>query len=103
MQSRSIQGPRGEMAGLLGRELDRPTQAQPVGGDRLQFIRPTALQAEGMPVGFTTYRAADVTGARPEWEQFVRNYGDIDEAPIGVPMGPRHFSIFARSPMPPGA
>jgi hypothetical protein len=91
------------MAGLLGRELDSPTQAQPVGGDHLQFIRSTALQVEGSPVGFTTYRPADITGTRPVWEQFVRNYGDIDDAPVGIPMGPRHFSILARSPMPPGA
>lgn len=96
MQSRRIQGPRGEVAGLLGQELDYPTPAQPVGGDHEQFLPSKADQTAGIPIGFTTYRPADITGMHPEWNQFQTNYGDIDMPPIGIPMGPRHFSIHAK-------
>lgn len=61
----------------------------------------TALQSDGIPFGFTTYRPSDVTGTAPRWRQtFAFNYGDVDDAPIGIPMGPRHFSINARPPFP---
>lgn len=98
--SRRMQGPRGEVAGLLGRELDRPTKAQPVGGDHEQFLPSKADQTMGIPVGFTTYRPADLTGLYPEWREFVMNVGDIDMPPVGIPMGPRHFSITAKPPFP---
>ncbi|MGZ4530812.1 MAG: hypothetical protein ACXVXP_00500 [Mycobacteriaceae bacterium] len=88
------------MYGLLGEELESPTPAQPVGGDHHQWMRTTAMQVEGIPFGFTTYRPADLTGMYPEWREFVDNVGDVDMPPIGVPMGPRHFSINARPPFP---
>lgn len=64
-------------------------------------MRVTALQSEGIPIGFTTYRSPDITGRNPEWRQtFAFNYGDIDDPPVGIPMGPRHFStnVFPPSP-----
>jgi hypothetical protein len=63
-------------------------------------MRVTALQSDGIPFGFTTYRPADLTGLYPIWRQFVLNVGDVDMPPIGVPMGPRHFSLNARPPFP---
>lgn len=99
----SVQGPKGEIGGLLGRELDAPTKSQPVGGDHVQFLPSVADQVQGIPIGFTTYRAPDITGRFPEWYQtMVKNYGDIDEPPVGIPMGPRHFNIQGRIPMPVG-
>jgi hypothetical protein len=85
------------MYGLLGKLLGRSTQSQPVGADD-QAMRVTANQTDGLSIGFTTYRPADLTGLHPEWEEIVRNIGDIDTAPVGVPMGPRHFSIHAKPP-----
>lgn len=82
--------------GLLGRLLKRPTQIQPAGKDTEQWLKATALQAEGKPIGFTTYRPADLSGQRPWWYEFVVNVGDVDTAPINIPMGPRHFSVLAR-------
>lgn len=87
------------MYGLLGRELGKPKRDQPVGEDHDQWMKVTALQTEGIPIGFTTYRRPDITGRFPEWYQtFTRNYGDVDQPPIGIPLGPRHFSINARVP-----
>lgn len=88
------------MDGLLGELLEDPTASQPVGGDHDQWMRTTALQIEGIPFGFTTYREADITGFNPAWRQFAINYGDIDMPPIQIPMGPRHFSVNARPPFP---
>ncbi len=54
----------------------------------------TALQSDGIPIGFTTYRPADTSGFYPEWRQTMAyNIGDIDDAPVGIPMGPRHFRV----------
>lgn len=98
-----IQGQKGQIAGLLGRELDRPTKNQPVGGDHGQFLPAYSQQVEGIPFGFTVYREPDVTGRHPWWYQsFTKNYGDIDQPPVGVPMGPRHFSYKAQTSMAPG-
>ncbi len=85
------------MYGLLGSALGSPSESQPVGEDD-QFMRVTALQTEGFSINFTTYRPADLTGMHPEWRQFAYNVGDVDTAPVGVPMGPRHRSIYARPP-----
>ena len=64
-------------------------------------MRVVALQSEGIPFGFTTYRPSDLTGVYPLWRQtFAYNIGDIDDPPVGIPMGPRHFSINARPPYP---
>jgi len=79
---------------LLGRLLRRPTQVQPGGGDTEQWMRVTALQTEGKPIGFSTFRPADLTGRRPAWYEFANDVGDIDTAPVGIPMGPRHFKAF---------
>jgi hypothetical protein len=54
-------------------------------------MRIVALQTDGIPIGFTTYRPSDLTGFQPAWFEFVYNSGDIDMPPIGIPMGPRHF------------
>lgn len=78
--------------GLLGRLLGLPTPPQPLGEDHNQ-MRSVALQADGIPIGFTTYRPADITGLRPIWYEFANNVGDVDAPPIGVPMGPRHFNV----------
>lgn len=86
--------------GLLGRLLGRPTAPQPVGEDEEQWMRVTALQSDGIPFGFTTYRPADLTGFHPEWREFANNVGDVDDAPVGIPMGPRHRSINARPTWP---
>jgi hypothetical protein len=86
------------MYGLLGGLAGKVGPSKPA-GDEAYHMRVTALQSEGRPIGFTTYRRSDITGLNPEWQQvFVRNYGDIDDAPVGIPMGPRHFSINARPP-----
>jgi|SRR5579884_872093 len=82
--------------GLLGRLLKKPTQNQPAGEDKEQWMRVTALQAEGKPIGFSTYRPADLSGQRPWWYELAYNVGDVDAAPVGIPMGPRHFSVYAR-------
>lgn len=81
------------MDGLLGQLLGEPTEPQPVGEDDRQWMQVTALQSDGIPFGFTTYRPADLTGRYPEWREFAINVGDVDLPPIGVPMGPRHFNI----------
>lgn len=86
--------------GLLGRLLGKPQASQPVGEDRDQWMKVTALQSEGVPFGFTTYRPADITGFHPEWREFSTNVGDVDLPPVGIPMGPRHRSIFAKPPWP---
>ena len=86
--------------GLLGRLLHEPTSSQPVGEDKEQWMRVTALQSDGIPFGFTTYRPADLTGFYPEWRQFSYNVGDVDLPPVSIPMGPRHFSILAQPPWP---
>lgn len=52
-----------------------------------------ALQTDGIPIGFTTYRPADLTGFYPVWRDFVLNTGDVDLPPVGYPMGPRHFRV----------
>lgn len=88
------------MDGLLGRLLGKPVAGQPVGRDTEQWMKITADQVEGIPIGFTTYRPADLTGLYPEWRMFVDNVGDVDMPPVGIPMGPRHFSIDARPPFP---
>jgi hypothetical protein len=80
---------------ILSFLLDRPTQNQPVGRDVKQWRRVTALQVEGFSIAWTPYRPADLTGARPVWYQFAVNVGDVDTTPVGIPMGPRHFSIDA--------
>jgi hypothetical protein len=54
-------------------------------------MKVTALQTEGIPFGFTTFRPSDISGRRPEWYEFAYNVGDIDNPPIQLPMGPRHF------------
>lgn len=83
--------------GLLGRLLKRPSVSKPAGDDRSQQMRVSALQTEGLPIGFTTYRPSDISGRRPLWYgEFAVNVGDIDNAPIGIPMGPRHFGIVPR-------
>lgn len=79
------------MYGLLGRLLGKPTQNQPAGKDIEQWMRVTAEQTDGIPFGFTTYRPADLSGRRPEWAEFVNNEGDVDDPPVGIPMGPRHY------------
>lgn len=88
------------MDGLLGRLLEAPVAGQPVGKDTDQWMRITALQSDGIPIGFTTYRPADLTGMYPIWREFAFNVGDVDMPPVGIPMGPRHFSIYARSTFP---
>ena len=87
------------MYGLLGGLAGPPEPPKPA-GDEAYHMQITALQSDGIPVGFTTYRPADLTGFYPQWREFVYNVGDVDMPPIGVPMGPRHFSIFATSPFP---
>lgn len=81
------------MDGLLGELLGLPVRPQPVGRDDKQWMRVTALQSDGIPFGFTTYRPADLTGFRPEWYDFANNTGDVDMPPLGIIMGPRHFGI----------
>jgi hypothetical protein len=88
------------MDGLLGRLLGKPDPGQPVGRDEEQWVPSKADQTAGIPFGFTTYRPADLTGMYPIWREFAYNVGDVDMPPIGVPMGPRHFSILATSPFP---
>lgn len=83
---------RSGVGGLLGRLLGRPSPQQPVGEDKEQWMKVTALQVDGIPIGFTTLRPADISGMRPQWYEFAYNVGDIDNAPIGIPMGPRHFN-----------
>lgn len=78
--------------GLLGRLLGRPSSLQPAGADHNQ-MRVSALQTDGKDIKFTRFRPADITGLRPVWYEFANNVGDIDAPPIGIPMGPRHFSI----------
>ena len=86
----------GLLGGLAG-EVDPPKPA----GDEAYHMRVTALQSEGIPIGFTTYRPADLTGFYPLWRQTIAyNIGDVDDPPVGIPMGPRHFSINARPPYP---
>lgn len=88
------------MYGLLGGLADEASSPKPA-GDEPYHMRLTALQSEGIPFGFTTYRPPDITGFNPEWRQtFALNYGDVDDPPVGIPMGPRHFSINARPPYP---
>jgi hypothetical protein len=90
------------MFGLLGGLAGKSEPSKPTGKEAY-WMEVTANQSDGIPVGFTTYRRPDITGQFPEWFQtFVKNYGDVDDPPVGVPMGPRHRSITARSPMPPG-
>jgi len=85
------------VTGLLGRLLEKPASAmQPVGKDVRQWMQIVSLQTEGIPIGFSTYRRADLTGRRPVWVEFAENVGDIDLMPVGIPMGPRHFNILAR-------
>lgn len=81
------------MYGLLGQLLGDPEPAQPVGEDTEQWQQVTALQSDGIPFGFTTYRPADLTGFYPQWREFAINVGDVDQPPLGVPMGPRHFMV----------
>jgi len=78
---------------LLGRLLGRPTAPQPVGKDTEQWMRVSALQTEGLDIHWTPYRPADITGARPVWYEFANNVGDIDAAPVVIPLGPRHRTI----------
>ena len=81
---------------LVGRLLEAPTKIQPVGMDVRQWIpKAIALQIDGIPIGWSTYRPADLTGRFPIWREFVRNIGDVDTAPVGIPMGPRHFRVLA--------
>ena len=80
---------------ILSFLLEKPTPVQPVGRDVRQWNRVTALQTEGISISWTPFRPADLSGKRPVWYEFVVNVGDIDTAPVGVPMGPRHFSINA--------
>lgn len=88
------------MYGLLGGLAGKAEPPKPA-GDEAYHMRVTALQSEGIPFGFTTYRQPDITGTAPLWRQvFALNYGDIDDAPVTIPMGPRHFSINARPPFP---
>lgn len=89
------------MYGLLGGLAGDVSPSKPA-GDEAYHMRITALQIEGIPFGFTTYRPADLTGFYPIWREFVYNVGNVDLPPIGIPMGPRHFSINARPPWPGG-
>lgn len=84
------------VGGLLGRLLGRSSPPKPGGDDTSQVMRASALQIDGIPFGFTTYRPSDASGLRPAWYEFSVNSGDIDNAPIGVPMGPRHFSALGK-------
>lgn len=81
------------MYGLLGGLAGKADPPKP-SGEEAYWMLVTALQTDGIPVGFTTYREPDITGLNPYWRQFELNYGDIDMPPIGIPMGPRHRSIF---------
>lgn len=87
------------MDGLLGGLAGKVSPPKPA-GDEAYHMRVVALQTDGIPIGFTTYRPADLTGLYPEWREFAFNVGDVDDPSIGVPMGPRHFSINARPPYP---
>lgn len=88
------------MFGLLGGLAGKRGAAKPT-GEEAYWMQVTALQTDGRPIGFTTYRPSDITGFQPEWMQtIVKNYGDVDLPPIGIPMGPRHFSVSARPPFP---
>lgn len=80
-----------QVGGLLGRLLGLPSDPQPVGEDKEQWMKVTANQSDGIPFGFTKFRPSDISGKRPEWYEFSYNVGDVDSPPIGVPMGPRHF------------
>lgn len=86
------------MYGLLGRILGKPTHPQPSGRDLGQWMKVTAEQTDGIDIQFTTWRPPDLTGMYPIWREIVKNIGDIDTFPVGVPMGPRHFSIHAKPP-----
>lgn len=80
--------------GLVGRLLGLPNQMQPVGEDTKQWIpRAIDLQIHGFSIHWTPYRPSDITGRFPVWREFSFNVGDIDFAPVGIPMGPRHFKI----------
>jgi hypothetical protein len=89
--------------GLLGGLADKNGEAAKPSGEEAYWMEVTALQTEGRPVGFTTYRPSDLTGFYPIWREFAINVGDVDMPPIGIPMGPRHFSINARAPFPGGS
>jgi hypothetical protein len=81
-----------QVEGLLGQLLGRPTPHQPVGEDH-EWMRVSALQVDGIDIGWTPFRPADSSGAQPIWNEFVNNVGDIDTPPIQIPLGPRHRSI----------
>jgi hypothetical protein len=79
--------------GLLGGLADKPGEPSKPAGKEAYWMEIVALQTDGIPIGFTTYRPADLSGLRPEWYEFVFNSGDVDLPPIGIPMGPRHKSV----------
>lgn len=87
------------MDGLLGGLDGKSSPAKPA-GQEAYWMEVVALQTDGIPFGFTTYRPADLTGLRPAWYEFAVNSGDVDEPPVGIPMGPRHFSIHAQPAWP---
>jgi hypothetical protein len=80
------------MYGLLGGLAGKVSPPKPT-GDEAYHMRVVALQSDGIPIGFTTYRPSDLTGFRPAWYEFVVNSGDVDLPPIGVPMRARHFKV----------
>jgi hypothetical protein len=86
------------MDGLLGGLAGKREAAKPTGKEAY-WMEIVADQDNGLPIGFTTYRAADLTGFYPRWREFTTNIGDVDMPPVGIPMGPRHFSINAKPPV----
>lgn len=89
------------MDGLIGGLAGKQSAAKPTGKEAY-WMRIVANQVEGIPIGFTTYRPADLTGQYPYWRQVFYNIGDVDMPPVGIPMGPRHFSVVAQDPFPLG-
>jgi hypothetical protein len=84
---------RESVVGLWGLLSGTPVGAQPAGEDTSNPMRVVARQADGIPIAFTHYRPSDITGRHPIWMEFVKNYGDIDNVPVGYPMSARHFRV----------
>lgn len=80
------------MYGLIGGLAGKPEPPKPA-GDEAYHVRVVALQTDGIPIGFTTYRPSDLSGFKPAWNDFVYNTGDVDLPPLGIPMGRRHRSV----------
>jgi hypothetical protein len=78
--------------GLWGKISGQKTDPQPAGEDKSNPMQVTALQTEGIPIQFTTYRPSSIDGG-PIWREFVKNIGDVDTLPIQASLLPRQMKV----------